>query len=315
MKIAILNIQAFSPQVLAALRRFGPLAMHPKATTAARARRALRDADIAIVNGALTPLTETSLDKSPRLKLIILNSTGYDFIDTAACRRRNIAVANTPDFSTQSVAEHAIGLMLAVQKKIVAADLQYRRNHSALDPTRPASRYLLGSTLSGKRIGIIGFGTIGRRVAKIVAAFGMEVLACDIPSAQITLPAKRTDFAALIAESHVISLHVPLNQQTRNIIGAREIARMRRDAILINTARGGLVNTPALFRALRHHRIAGAGLDVVAGELPPLFLNLPNVVFTPHTAWWTSEALEEQARIIMETVNSFLRGRPAHIVN
>ncbi len=248
----------------------------------------------------------------PRLKVITLHGVGVDQVDVPAAAARGITVTNVPGANAQAVAEHAIGLMLAVLRRIVVADARLRTGAWAEART-------VGEELEGKTLGIVGLGNIGRRVAALGQAFGMTVIAHSPRAVAPQLGIVMVDLAALLSTADVVSLHAPQNAQTEGLLDAGRLALMKPSAILINTARGALVDEVALAAALRAGRLGGAGLDVFRKEPPdpgsPL-LGLPNAVLTPHIGSSTTGALRNIARHGGEDIARVLRGEPPlHPVN
>jgi phosphoglycerate dehydrogenase-like enzyme len=234
----------------------------------------------------------------PRLRLISVWGTGTDHVDLAAAERRGIRVATTPGVSAISIAEHTLALLLAVARRIPAADAATRRG----DWPRGQS-----VELNGKTCGIVGLGAIGRRFARLASAMGMRVVAWTIHPRPIE-GVELVELDELYRTSDVISIHLRLSPLTQDFIGAAQFALMKPGAILINTARGAIVNEDALVEALAAKRIAGAGLDVFTREpLPPghSLTNLPNSVLTPHCAGITPEALEAGLRMAVENIWQF----------
>jgi len=275
----------------------------------------LRGATIAITNKV--PLRAPELAQLPDLKMIAVAATGTDNVDLAACRERGIVVANIRDYSVVSVPEHCFALMLAVRRNLRA----YAADVEAGKWERSTRFCLLDhpiGDLAGSRLGIVGYGALGRRVAQIGRAFGMEIAVASrspvIDADVTTLP-----LPELLATSDVVSLHLPLNEQTRNMIGARELASMKKSSILINTARGGLVDEAALAEALTDGVIAGAGFDVLSKEPPvpenPLLaLRLPNFVLTPHVAWASGGAMQTLADMLVDNIEAWVAGTPKNVV-
>jgi len=275
----------------------------------------LRDATIAITNKV--PLRADDIARLPKLQMVAISATGTDNVDLEACRARGIVVANIRDYSLVSVPEHCFALMLAVRRNLrayiadVEAGLWERSPRFCLfdHPIRD---------LAGSRLGIVGYGALGRQVAHIGRAFGMEIAVHSrSPVAEagvLSLPLEQ-----LLATSDVVSLHLPLTGQTRNMIGARELAGMKRSAILINTARGGLVDEAALAEALANGTIAGAGFDVLSKEPPPpdnplLRLRLPNFVLTPHNAWASGGAMQTLADMLVDNLEAWVAGAAKNVV-
>jgi glycerate dehydrogenase len=275
----------------------------------------LRGATIAITNKV--PLRADAIAQLPDLKMIAVAATGTDNVDLAACRERGIVVANIRNYSLVSVPEHCFALILAVRRNLRAyvADVEAGR-------WEQSTRFcLLDHTigdLAGSRLGIVGYGALGRRVAQIGRAFGMEIAVASRSPVADTDVTPLT-LAELLATSDVVSLHLPLTEQTRNLIGARELASMKKSAILINTARGGLVDEAALAQALTDGTIAGAGFDVLSKEPPvpdnPLLrLRLPNFVLTPHVAWASGGAMQTLADMLVDNLEAWVAGRPTNVV-
>ncbi|GAB6875368.1 phosphoglycerate dehydrogenase [Thermaerobacter litoralis] len=264
-------------------------------------------ADALIVRSRVK-VTAELIAAAPRLRVIGRAGVGVDNIDLEAATERGIVVVNVADGNTVAVAEHVFALLLALVRRLVPAAASLREGRWE------RSRWV-GEELRGKVMGLVGFGRIGQEVAQRARAFGMAVLAHDpyVPEARMReLGAEPAPLDELLARADVVSIHTPLTPATRNLIDAEALARMRPGAYLINTARGGIVDEQALYRALVEGRLAGAGLDVFAAEPPgqnPL-LSLPNVVATPHLGGSTREAQAYNARAIAEQVLRALQGQP-----
>lgn len=323
MKIAVLNECFLTNSHLQKLKALGELLEYKDTTTEDLAIERLKDVDIALADGMLTPLTQNVFNNTNNLKLIVLNTTGFDAVDLETATQKGIKIANAGNYSTEAVAEHTIALMLAVAKKIVLADRharliakRIREMLHSQDPEHQHAHNLLGFELKGKTLGIVGLGNIGCRVAEIGNAFGMNVIAFNRSSKDLSCVNKQMSLDELLKESDVVSLHLPLNKETENIISQIELDRMKPSAILINTARGKLVNSENLYEALTSGKIAGAGLDVLDNwsSTDPLF-KLENVVITPHSAFFTQESLNNLADILVENIESFIKGDPINIVN
>lgn len=252
-------------------------------------------ADIVVLSNI--PYRKDVIEKCPALKKICVAFTGVDHIDLAYCAERGIEVKNCAGYSTVAVADLAFGLVLSLARNIPACDRACRDGKT--------KDGLVGFELAGKKFGIVGLGAIGSRVADIAHAFGCEVFAYTRTPKNhpnVTLVDKET----LFRTCDIVSLHTPLNDSTRGLVGEKELSWMKPTAYLINTARGGVVDTPALVDALRNHRIAGAGIDVFDME-PPIpsdyqLNKLPNVVVTPHVAFATKQAFEKRALIIADNL-------------
>jgi D-lactate dehydrogenase len=303
-------------------------------------RRIMEDADIAKLADAeiispfiYTKLTAERLAKLPKLKLITTRSTGFDHIDVAECTKRGITVSNVPFYGENTVAEHTFALILALSRKVHEAFVRVRAGNFSLDGLR-------GFDLKDKTIGVVGAGHIGLHVIRIARGFGMNVLAFDVHRDNFlaeVLGFTYADMHTLLESSDIITLHAPYNKLTHHLINRDNIREIKRGAILINTARGGLVDTEALLTALENKILAGAGLDVLEGEetiyeesallgdaLNPerlrratqnhVILKHPNVVFTPHNAFNSQEALERILDTTASNITSFIAGVPRNVV-
>jgi len=275
----------------------------------------LGGATIAIINKA--PLPGAILPQLDRLRLVAVSATGTDNIDVAACRARGIVVSNIRNYAVHTVPEHAFALILALRRSLVAY-----RDDVARGLWHRSEQFCLSGhpirDLHGSTIGIFGEGAIGQGVAQIARGFGMRVLFADHapPRAE---GVQFTPVDTVLRESDAITLHLPLTPQTRNLIGARELAAMKPGALLVNTARGGLVDERALADALRKGAIGGAGFDVLSVEPPragnPLLeLDLPNLIVTPHVAWSSREAMQALADQLIDNVEAFVQGAPRNLV-
>lgn len=269
----------------------------------------LKEATIAITNKV--PLRAETLAQLPRLKLIAEAATGVNNIDVDWCREHGIAVANIRNYAVHAVPEHVFMMILALRRNLLAyrADLQrglWQQSDQFCLFTHPV-RDIHGSTL-----GIIGHGALGQAVAEMAKAFGMKVLFAEHKNAAAIRPGF-APFEQVLAESDIVTLHVPLTEATRNLIGAAELGRMKPSSLLINAARGGVVDEGALAEALREGRIAGAGCDVLSVEPPragnPLLeLDLPNLILTPHVAWASREAMQILADQLIDNIEAYVRG-------
>ncbi|MDB5793445.1 MAG: glycerate dehydrogenase [Massilia sp.] len=287
---------------------------HP-ATSPDQVVERLQGATVAVTNKVL--LRAEALEQLPELRMVAVAATGTDNVDLAACRARGIVVANIRDYSGVSVPEHCFTLMLALRRNLRAyvADVEAGRwEHS--------SRFCLLDhpigDLAGSRLGIVGYGALGRRVAQIGQAFGMSV-ATTSRSPVNEAGVAQLELDELLSTSDVISLHLPLTEATRHMIGARELGLMKPTGLLINTARGGLVDEDALAEALMRRTIGGAGFDVLSKEPPsqdnPLLgLRLPNFILTPHVAWASAGAMQTLADMLVDNIEAWEAGRPTNLV-
>ena len=275
----------------------------------------LENAEVAITNKV--PLMSDSLAQLPRLKLIAVAATGTNNVDLEYCRNHGIAVCNVSGYSTHSVAEHTFALLLALRRQIpgyhadIVAGAWQKSPHFAL-LSHPLND-LYGSTL-----GIFGFGNIGQSVAHIAKAFGMNVLVAEHKNAQ-TIRAGRIPFNQMLAEADVVSLHCPLTQDTHHLIAESELRRMKPSSILINGARGGIVDEAALTQALQEGWIAAAGIDVLSreppcGDNPLLKIAGTNCIITPHVAWASQQSMSRLAEEVICNIEAFYDGKSCNRV-
>jgi glycerate dehydrogenase len=284
-------------------------------TAAEQVVERLKGAVIAIVNKVT--LRSTQLEQLPELRLIAVAATGYDCVDVEFCRARQIAVTNIRNYAVHTLPEHVFALLLALRRNIASyaalaidGEWQHSRQFCRYGPRI--------NDLYGSVLGIVGYGSVGRAVAALGTAFGMRVRIAGSP-AHPAGAADRVPLPQLLAEADVLSLHCPLTVATRGLIGAAELRAMKRTAVLINTARGGLVDEQALATALRAGSIAGAGFDVLSEEPPAggnvlLELRLPNFILTPHVAWASDEAMQLLADQLTETIEAWAQGAPRNLV-
>ena len=275
----------------------------------------IQGADIVIVNKV--KLSADILAQAPSVKMIAVSATGTDIVDLAYCRAHGIVVSNIRGYAVHTVPEHAFMLMLALRRNLlgwredVRAGLWQKADQFCLF-TRPVND-LYGSTL-----GLVGYGSLGHGMQTVAEAFGMQVLVAEHKNAA-TIREGHTPFDSVIKAADVISLHTPLTAATRHMISTREFGLMKPTAILINTARGNLVDEAALVEALKSGRIGGAGFDVLAVEPPregsPLLeLDLPNFILTPHVAWSSREAMQTLADQLVDNIEAFVAGTPRNVV-
>lgn len=272
------------------------------------------EADAILVQYA--QITAEVMDALPRLRVVGRYGVGVDSVDVAAATARGIAVCNVPDYGTESVSDHAIGLALAAARGIPRLDRGLRAGSFDLPAVRPLFQ------TRGRVFGVIGMGLIGTATARKAAGLGYEVIGYDIaaaPGAESFHGFASVGLDELLARAQVISLHTPLTDLTRHLIGAAQLARMRSDAILVNTSRGGVVDVDALVEALRTGSILGAAIDVHETEpLPPghPLTTFDSVVLTPHLAWYTEESYDELKRRTIANALDVCAGRaPRDIVN
>ena len=318
MKIVILDATALNPGDLSydCINQFGEVTSYDRTEGEALTIERIGDNEIILVNKV--PITENVLAACPNIRLICVQATGYNIVDVEACARRGIPVTNVPSYGTAAVAQFTIALMLELCHRIGL------HNHSVHqgDWTRSTNFcYWLTPQmeLEGKTLGIVGFGRIGQAVGKLARAFGMRFLAynrsqCDEGWAI----AEYVDLDTLFRESDFVSLHCPQTAETANLINRETIAKMKDGAMLINTARGGLVDENALVEALESGKLRGAAVDVVSQE--PMKADNPllatrKCIITPHIAWAPVESRQRLLDCVVENIRAFLDGKPQNVVN
>jgi glycerate dehydrogenase len=313
-------VQLESESLIADVRR--PAFAHdwveyPKTAPAQLVER-LAGAAIAITNKV--PIDATAIAALPILKMIVVSATGTNNVDLDACRARGIVVSNIQGYARHTVPEHVMALLLALSRNLVA----WRETLLAGGWQRAEQFCLFDHPirdLHGATLGLIGSGTLGNGVARLAEAFGMRILRAEHKGAAAVRPGY-TAFESVLAESDAISLHCPLTAETRNLIGEAELRAMKLSALLINTARGGIVDEAALIRALNEGWIAGAGFDAITAEPPPAdhpmvdpaLLALPNFLLTPHVAWSSRPAMQTLADQLIDNIEAFVAGAPKNRV-
>jgi glycerate dehydrogenase len=276
-----------------------------------------READILITNKC--PVSRETINQLPKLKFIAVTATGHNIVDSAAARERGIPVSNVPEYGTYTVAQFTWALILELCHRVglhaesVAAN-EWTRSPDFCYWKTPQVE------LAGKKLGLVGYGRIAQRVAEIGRAFGMQILASGRPGRKLPAAENVTWMPTpeLFAAADVVSLHCPLTPESEKMVNRQLLARMRSEAFLINTSRGGLVDERALAEALDKHQLAGAAVDVVSHE--PIaadnpLLGAPNCLITPHMAWCSLAARQRLMQTTAENVRAFLTGQPINVVN
>jgi phosphoglycerate dehydrogenase-like enzyme len=269
----------------------------------------LRDAEVLL--HILRPVTEEVLRGAPRLRLVQKIGVGVDTIDLEAAQRRGVAVANMPGTNTQAVAEATLMLMLAALRNLPGLDRECRVGNGWTPEQEAQERRNTLGELCGRTVGLVGAGAVASRLVGPLEGLGARVIYADRRE-RPNLGIERHDLDDLLEASDVVSLHLPLTPETEGLIDQRALARMKPAAVLINTARGGLVEETALVEALTSGRLLAAGLDVLAEEPPPPdhpLLSLDNVVLTPHVAWLTQETLSRSFDVALENIRRLRDGR------
>ena len=313
MKIVLLESLAISPKTLEqyaqALRQNGHTfeAYERDMDPAVQIERA-KDADILML--ANMPLRGEVIRACQKLKFINVAFTGVDHIDLEACKEKGVQVSNASGYSNQSVAELALCMMLSLLRNVPQVDARCRQGQT--------KDGLVGCELKGKTVGIVGLGAIGQKTAELCHAFGCRVIAYNPRPKQAAGYIEQLPLDQVLAQSDILSLHCPLNDSTRGLIGKAEIANMKKSALLINPARGPVVDSAALAGALNDGAIAGAGIDVFETE-PPLdpshpLLSAKNAIVTPHVAFATQESMLLRAKIVFETLEAYLKGERRNVI-
>ncbi len=330
-KIAFFEIEKFEEPIVKKQMRAHQLQFFEKPIASYDLAK-IRDAD-ALAVFIYSEITKNVLSKLPKLRFIATMSTGFDHIDMEACKKRGITVSNVPSYGENTVAEHTFALILALSRHLIPSVERTRRGNFALDGLR-------GFDLKGKTIGVIGTGHIGMHVLRMANGFEMKMLAYDInkdAKAAKTLGFKYVSFDALLKNSDIVTLHCPYNQHTHHLINGQNIRKMKKGAYLINTARGGLVETEALLKAITEGKLAGAGLDVIEEESAikeekqllsrhfsanirtalenHILLDQENVIITPHNAFNSEEALGRILSVTLDNITSYFKKKPVNVVN
>ena len=316
MKIVILDGFASNPGDLSweELAAQGELTVYER-TAAQEAAERIGDAEIVFLNK--TPIRAETLERCPNVKMIGILATGYNIVDIAACKERGIPVCNVPGYSTMAVAQMTFALLLEMSQQVglhSAAVYQGRweRNPDFCFWDAPLTE------LAGKTFGIIGYGAIGKAVGRIAQAFGMQLLVTARTEKPVPEAAEYVSLDELLRRSDIVSLHCPQTAENAGMIGQAALEKMKEGAILLNTARGGLIDEAAVADALKKGKLAFYGADVVSREpiLPenPL-LTAPNCFLTPHIAWAPTQTRQRLHRIAAENLRAFLAGQPQNVVN
>lgn len=304
MKIVTIDTIFLYPEHVATLKKLGNFISYadsPKNTKEAIKR--IKDADIII--DFWYPLHQKLVEKANQLKMVCVAATGYDFIDLETLSRKGIILTNCPNYSTEAVAEHTIGLLLAAARLSLQANADARRGGADM------TRYK-GRELRGKVLGIVGYGNIGKRVAEIAKnGFGMKIMFVNSQSS-------RKDFENLLKQSDFISIHTPLTEKTRGMFGVEEFNLMKQGVVLVNAARGAIIDEVALAQVLRSGKVFASSHDILVND-PPIgkeaLFDFPNVVITPHISWNTQEADYNLSAMVVDNIKSFIEGKPQNVVN
>ena len=319
MKIVVLERNSVGPDIsVDCFGELGEVTYYKNTTTVEEVRERVKDADIIVANKS--PMREESLKDATHVQLICEFATGYDNCDLDYCRKRGIVVSNVVNYSTEMVAQHTFTLALALSQKLPYYD-NYVKSGAYSEQDRFSNFDVPFYELAGKTWGIVGMGNIGRRTARIAEAFGCRVIFHSVTGRSTCTEYERVDKDTLLAESDYLSLHCPLSDLTRDYIDREALQKMKNTAILVNVARGPVVNNPDLYDALVAGEIAAAGLDVLEKE--PLELTNPlsqfkdsnRLIITPHLAWGSVEARTRCVQGVYDNIRAFQQGAPIHVVN
>lgn len=318
MKLVVLERNSIGTDVdVSCFEKFGEVTYYPN-TVADNTAERVTDADVIIANKA--PLNESTLKDAPNVKLICLFATGFDNVDVAYCKSRGIKVANVVNYCTPAVAQHTLLLALALAEKLAFYDDYVKSGaYGAQDRFSNFDRPF--HDLNGMTWGIVGMGNIGRRVAALAQAFGCKVIFYSASGKSTCTEYERVEFDTLLKESDILSLHCPLSNRTKGLINKDAFAKMKESAILINVARGPVVDTQALYEALINHQIAAAGLDVLEKE--PIAPDNPliqiqdstRLIITPHMSWGSIESRNCLLGEVVKNIEAFLAGENRNVVN
>lgn len=317
MKIAVLERNSVGTDIdVTCFEDFGEVTYY-RNTVAADAAEKVKDVDIIIANKA--PMNEETLKDAPNVKLICEFATGFDNIDLEYCKKRRIKVANVKDYSTAAVAQHTFALTLYLLEHLPHYDT-YVKDGSYGAQDRFSNFDLPFTELAGKTWGIIGMGNIGRMVARIATAFGCKVIFHSVTGKSTCTEYEQVSKDELLAQSDILSLHCPLSDLTRNFIDKEALSKMKKTALLINVARGPVVNNADLYDALESGEIAAAGLDVLEKEPIAADNQLGKIrdsnklIITPHMAWASVEARERLVNEVYKNIEAFLKGEDRNII-
>ncbi len=318
MKLVVLERNSVGTDIdVSCFERFGEVVYYPN-TVAENTAERVKDADIVIVNKA--PMNENTLKDAPNVKLICLFATGFDNVDLMYCKSRGIRVANVVNYSTAAVVQHTLLLALALEEKLAFYD-DYVKSDTYANQDRFSNFDRPFGELEEKTWGIVGMGNIGRGVARAAQALGCKVIFYSASGKSSCTEYERVEFDELLTRSDILSLHCPLSDRTRGLISKEAFSRMKETAILVNVARGPVVDTQALYEALTEGRIAAAGLDVLEKE--PISKDNPlgkikdstKLIITPHMAWASTEARMRLVDEVTKNIQAFLDGEERNIVN
>lgn len=318
MKIVVLERNSAGTDIEVDFSDLGEAVYYPNTVTKEEVRERVQDADIVVANKV--PLCEETLKDASNLKLICELATGFDNCDLEYCKQRGIQVRNVVNYSTSMVAQHTFALALSLIGKLPHYD-EYVKSGQYASQDRFSNFDVPFYELDHKTWGIIGMGNIGRKVASIAEKFGCRVIFYSASGNSTCTDYERVDFDTLLQESDVLSLHCPLSEKTKHLLNEKAFDKMKSTAVLINVARGAVVDNMALYQALLEKKIKAAGLDVLEQE--PIHADHPlcslkdsnQILITPHLAWASVEARKRCVSEVHQNIEAFLQGKPRNLVN
>ncbi|MBU1178712.1 D-2-hydroxyacid dehydrogenase [Patescibacteria group bacterium] len=314
MKIVFLDTTTIGDKIsLDSIAREGDLKIY-KVTSPTEIAARIKEADVVLTNKVAINIGAQELTQVKKLKLICVVATGYNNVDLQAAKQKNIVVTNVAGYSTDAVAQTVFAYILNFYNLVPKYDQAVKKGEWSKSHIFALLKYNI-TELAGKTLGIIGYGIIGQRVAKIARSFGVKVITTSRSETKYN-EGFRVELPELLAQSDVITIHTPLTPETENLIGASELEMMKPEAILINAARGGIVNEDDLYQALKQKKIKAAALDVMAEEPPrqgSKLFELDNIIITPHIAWATRESRQRLIEGVAENIRKFKAGKAAEI--
>lgn len=309
MNIVILDKATIGEDIdLSKIRRDNEIISYDTSSKIETAGR-IANAEIIITNKVV--LGKQEFDAAKNLKLVCVAATGYNNIDVEEAKKRGITVANVKGYSTESVAQTVFGYILTIMNSIIEVSKDIKNGEWQKSPIFTMLKHPFNE-LKGKNLGIIGYGTIGKRVAEIAYIFGMNILISESINSNKKLDPERTSFSDILKKSDILTIHTPLTDETKDLITSKELDLMKPSSILINTARGGIVNENDLYEALKNNKIRFAAVDVLTEEPPTngnILTEAPNIFISPHTAWTSYESRKRLVEGISENIKKFSEGK------
>lgn len=314
MKIAVLSFSFLKPEHIEKLRTYGEVVEYQSTNNGSDAAERVKGVEIAIADCWDVPMDKEFLEKSSDLKYVSLNSTGFNQVDIQAAKVHGVAISNVPGFSTEGVAEQTLGLMLAVARHIPKGNQEMIKAPFQIDPANRSQDIYQGIELKGKTLGIFGLGEIGIRVAELGNALGMRVIG-NTRSSKHVQGVEIVDFDILLKQSDFLSINSAFSPEMKGLFNEDAFSKMKRNTILINTARGDFVDETDLSTALKANQIYGYGADVLLDwSTNNPILGMERVVLTPHSAFFTQESVDRLADSIIANVEAYIQGKPINVV-